>query len=41
LVLAFDLNGVAMSLNQMLVLFDDKKAPARARRAVKRLLGSA
>jgi AcrR family transcriptional regulator len=36
--LAFELNGVAMCLNQMLVLFDDKKAPARARRAVKRLL---
>ncbi len=36
--LAFELNGVAMCLNQMLVLFDDKRAPARARRAVKRLL---
>jgi hypothetical protein len=36
--LAFELNGVAMSLNQALVLFEDKKAPARARRAVKRLL---
>ena len=36
--LAFELNGVAMSLNQALILFDDKKAPARARRAVKRLL---
>jgi AcrR family transcriptional regulator len=39
--LAFELNGVAMSLNQAIILFDDKKAPARARRAVKRLLAPA
>jgi hypothetical protein len=39
--LAFELNGVAMSLNQSLILFDDEKAPARARRAVKRLLAPA
>ena len=36
--LAFELNGVAMSLNQALVLMDDKRSPARARRAFARLL---
>jgi AcrR family transcriptional regulator len=39
--LAFELNGVAMSLNQALILLDDDQAPARARRAVKRLLAPA
>jgi AcrR family transcriptional regulator len=37
--LAFMLNGLAMSLNQALLLFDDPDAPGRARRAVTRLLG--
>jgi hypothetical protein len=36
--LAFELNGVAMSLNQALILFDDERAPKRARRAMERLL---
>ena len=33
------INGLAMSLNQALLLFDDGDAPDRARRAVARLLG--
>jgi AcrR family transcriptional regulator len=36
--LAFELNGIAMSLNQSLQLFGDEQAPARARAAVERLL---
>jgi AcrR family transcriptional regulator len=38
---AFELNGIAMSLNQALLLFDDEEAPGRARRAMERLLASA
>lgn len=37
--LAFTINGVAMSLNQAVLLFDDREAPERARRAVEQLLG--
>jgi AcrR family transcriptional regulator len=37
--LAFLINGLAMSLNQAILLFDDADAPARARDAVRRLLG--
>ena len=37
--LALLINGLAMSLNQALLLFDDVDAPDRARRAVARLLG--
>jgi AcrR family transcriptional regulator len=37
--LAFLINGLAMSLNQAILLFDDADAPARARQAVSRLLG--
>jgi hypothetical protein len=37
--LAFLINGLAMSLNQAILLFDDTDAPARARDAVTRLLG--
>lgn len=36
--LAFELNGVAMSLNQAVQLFGDAQAPDRARRAVERRL---
>jgi AcrR family transcriptional regulator len=36
--IAFELNAVAMALNQSLQLFDDRRAPARARRAVQRIL---
>jgi AcrR family transcriptional regulator len=36
--LAFELNGIAMSLNQSLLLFEDDSAPERARAAVARLL---
>jgi AcrR family transcriptional regulator len=38
--IAFELNAVAMALNQSLQLFDDKRAPARARAAVRRIIGS-
>jgi AcrR family transcriptional regulator len=38
--IAFELNAVAMALNQSLQLFDDRRAPARARRAVRRILSS-
>jgi AcrR family transcriptional regulator len=37
--LAFDLNGIAMSLNQAVQLFGDPDAAARARTAAHRLLG--
>jgi AcrR family transcriptional regulator len=37
--LAFLINGLAMSLNQAILLFGDPDAPARAREAVRRLLG--
>jgi AcrR family transcriptional regulator len=37
--LALLINGLAMSLNQALLLFEDGEAPDRARRAVARLLG--
>ena len=37
--IAFELNAIAMGLNQALQLFDDRRAPARARRAVARVLG--
>ena len=36
--IAFELNAIAMGLNQSLQLFDDRRAPARARRAVRRVL---
>jgi AcrR family transcriptional regulator len=36
--LVFELNGIAMSLNQALLLFNDRHAPQRAQRAVQRLL---
>src|SRR3954447_16463119 len=36
--IAFELNATAMALNQSLQLFDDRRAPARARRAVGRIL---
>src|SRR3954451_6414251 len=39
--IAFELNAVAMALNQSLQLFDDRRAPARARRAVQRILAPA
>jgi AcrR family transcriptional regulator len=38
--LVFELNGVAMSLNQAVVLAGDEHAGARARRAVQRLLST-
>ena len=38
--LAFALNGIAMSLNQAIQLFDDDAAPDRARRSIARLLAS-
>jgi AcrR family transcriptional regulator len=37
--IAFELNAIAMGLNQALQLFDDRRAPARARKAVRRVLG--
>jgi hypothetical protein len=36
---AFEVNAIAMALNQSLQLFEDKRAPARARAAVRRILG--
>jgi len=36
--LATDLNGAMLSLNHDLMLLRDRKAPARARRAMRRLL---
>ncbi len=39
--LAFELNGVGMSLNQAIQLFGDAEAPSRARRALDRLLAPA
>jgi hypothetical protein len=36
--IAFELNAIAMALNQSLQLFHDRRAPARARRAVRRVL---
>jgi AcrR family transcriptional regulator len=36
--LAFELNAIAMALNQSLQLFGDRRGPARARRAVARVL---
>jgi AcrR family transcriptional regulator len=36
---AFELNAIAMALNQSLQLFGDRRGPARARRAVGRVLG--
>jgi hypothetical protein len=39
--LAFELNGIAMSLNMAVQLLADQEAPARARRAVERVLASA
>jgi hypothetical protein len=36
--LVFELNGVAMSLNQAVVLAGDGRAAARARKAIERLL---
>jgi AcrR family transcriptional regulator len=38
---AFELNAIAMALNQALQLFEDRRAPARARRAVRRVLSQA
>jgi AcrR family transcriptional regulator len=38
--IAFELNAIAMALNQSLQLFGDRRAPARARRAVQRILVS-
>jgi AcrR family transcriptional regulator len=38
--LVFELNGVAMSLNQAVLLTDDETAGSRARRAVRRLLST-
>jgi AcrR family transcriptional regulator len=35
---AFELNAIAMALNQSLQLFEDRRSPARARRAVRRVL---
>lgn len=35
---AFELQGMAMGLNQALQLFGDRRAPARARRSVRRIL---
>src|SRR4051812_3838329 len=36
--IAFELNAIAMGLNQGIQLFDDRRAPGRARKAVKRVL---
>jgi AcrR family transcriptional regulator len=38
--IAFEVNAVAMALNQSLQLFEDRKAPKRAHRAVRRILHS-
>jgi AcrR family transcriptional regulator len=38
---AFELNAIAMALNQAQQLFEDRRGPARARRAVRRVLGQA
>jgi AcrR family transcriptional regulator len=38
---AFELNAIAMALNQSQQLFEDRRGPARARRAVRRVLGQA
>lgn len=38
--IAFELNATAMALNQSLQLFEDRRAPARARAAVRRIIGS-
>ena len=38
--IAFEMNAIAMGLNQGLLLFGDRKAPARARRAMRRVLSS-
>ncbi|HEX4733380.1 MAG TPA: TetR/AcrR family transcriptional regulator [Thermoleophilaceae bacterium] len=38
---AFELNAIAMALNQSLQLFEDRRGPARARRAVRRVLSQA
>jgi hypothetical protein len=35
---AFELNGIVMGLNNALQLHDDRTAPARARRAIDRVL---
>ena len=37
----FELQGLVMGLNQALRLFSDRRAPTRARRAVRRMLGVA
>jgi AcrR family transcriptional regulator len=39
--IAFELNAIAMGLNQSLQLFGDRRAPRRARAAVRRVLGHA
>jgi len=39
--IAFELNAIAMGLNQAIQLFEDRRAPARARQAVRRSLGQA
>jgi AcrR family transcriptional regulator len=39
--IAFELNAIAMALNQSLQLFGDKRGPARARSAVRRVLNPA
>jgi AcrR family transcriptional regulator len=36
--IAFEMNAIAMGLNQGLQLFGDRRAPARARRAMRRVL---
>jgi AcrR family transcriptional regulator len=36
--IAFELNAIAMALNMSVQLFGDRRAPARARRAVRRVL---
>jgi AcrR family transcriptional regulator len=38
--IAFELNAVAMALNQSIQLFEDRRAPARARAAINRIIGS-
>lgn len=37
--LAFELNGIALAAHQAIRMFEDPNAPARARRAVRRLVG--
>src|SRR3954453_5438859 len=37
--IAFEVNAVAMALNQSVQLFEDKRAPARARAAMRRIIG--